>query len=106
TIGLIIHKALRKGTILDFCQHGFHIFFDLSVDNAWPGDIVTKFRGIRNGPALFGKATFNHKVNNKFQFVQYLKVGNPWLVASFSENFETCLDEVGCTTVEHSLFTM
>src|SRR5699024_9316987 len=98
-------EALGEGTVLDLFEHFLHVFFDASIDDAWTGDVVTEFSGVGDRPALFGKATFDHEVNDELQFVQYFEVGNFWLVASFGEHFESSRNEVGCATAEDGLFT-
>src|SRR5579862_2334135 len=84
---------LGKAAVLDFGQELFHGFTGFVGDDARASRVVAVFGGIANGVAHVAEATAVDEIDDQFEFVEALEVGDFGLIARFGEGFKAGFDE-------------
>ena len=96
-------EFLGEGAVLDLVEEGLHGASDFRGDDARTGYVVAPLGGVGDGVAHVFEAAAVHEIDDQFELVEALEVGELGLVAGFYEDFEARFDEGGSSPAEHRL---
>src|ERR1019366_2665478 len=103
--GLVLGDPLPgKFAGLDFGEDLFHFGAGLIVDDARAASVIAIFGGVADAVAHVAEAAFLDEVDDEFEFVEALEVGDLWGVAGFDQSLKACPDEFGGAAAEDGLF--
>src|SRR5690606_21532131 len=98
------NEVLGVFTALDVLETLTHSSARFLGDDARASHVLAIFRVVGNGVVHVGNAAFVDQVHDQLQLVQTLEVSHFRSVAGFDQGFETCLDQLDCTTTQNGLF--
>ena len=93
-----------EAAVLDFGEKLLHGFAGFLGDDARAGGVVAVFGGVADGIAHVAEAAAIDQIDDEFEFVEALEVGDFGLVAGFDERFESCFDQFADAAAEDGLF--
>src|SRR5205085_12467966 len=102
-LAILVDPRRREGTVPNLLEQLSHCGARLVGDDAWSRDVVPIFRRIGDGVTHVVQAALIEQIDDQFQLVHALEVGDLRLIARLDERVEAGFDERGHTPAEHGL---
>jgi hypothetical protein len=99
----LANKFARKFSGTDLSQCHRHLFADLVIYNFWSNREIAPLGGVGNQVAHPCDSCFVDHIDNKFQFVQALEVGQLWGITGTNQSLERGSNERGCSATQYCL---